>query len=67
MFDLRLLSEQDQAFEEAEHTLVTAVPAKKNVPSSAKNTLQGCIACATAVAKAVIMPRGVKDFLDHAR
>lgn len=47
-------------------TLVTAVPDKKNTVSSAKHTLQGCMACTTAVRKAVAIPSGVSDFRDHA-
>lgn len=46
---------------------MTVVPAKKNTASSAKKTLQGCIACTTAVAKAVRMPTGVSDLRDQAR
>jgi hypothetical protein len=48
-------------------TLVTVVPAKKKTASNAKKTLQGCIACTTAVAKAVRMPTGVNDLRDQAR
>jgi len=45
---------------------VTAVPARKKVPSSAKNTLHGWTAWMTAVRKAVAMPIGVRDFRDQA-
>jgi hypothetical protein len=45
---------------------VTVVPDKKKTASSAKHTLHGCMACAIAVRKAVAMPNGVSDFLDHA-
>ena len=49
------------------HTFVTAVPARKKTVKRAKCTLHGCTACATAVAAAVKMPTGVRDFRDQAR
>lgn len=52
---------------EHSHTLVTVVPARKNTTSSAKKTLQGCIAWTTAVNAATTIPNGVKDFLEYAR
>jgi hypothetical protein len=48
-------------------TFVTVVPAKKNAASKMKKAPHGCIACTTAVAKAVAMPTGVKDLWDQAR
>lgn len=48
-------------------TFVTVVPARKNAASKMKKAPHGCIACTTAVAKAVAMPKGVKDLWDQAR
>ena len=52
---------------EHSYTLVTVVPARKNITSSAKKTLQGCIVWTTAVNAATTIPHGVKDFLEYAR
>ena len=48
-------------------TFVTIVPARKNAASKMKKAPHGCIACTTAVAKAVAMPTGVRDLWDQAR
>ncbi len=56
-----------QRVDRALHTLVTAVPARKNTTSSAKKMLQGCMAWTIAVKAATTMPTGVRDFLEYAR
>lgn len=48
-------------------TFVTAVPPRKKTTSRAKKTLQGWIACTTAVMVAASIPAGVRELLVHAR
>lgn len=48
-------------------TLVTLVPAKKNIIRRAKGRLHGCTACATAVRAAAMVPAGVSELCDQAR
>lgn len=67
MFDLFCLSFKFRLSGRYLLTLVTAVPARKKTANNVKNTLHGCIACTTAVTKAVKMPAGVSDFLEYAR
>jgi hypothetical protein len=66
VFDLRLLVMESRNHCIL-HTFVTVVPARKNAASKMKKAPHGCIACTTAVAKAVAMPTGVKDLWDQAR
>jgi hypothetical protein len=67
MFDLGSISHTAKTTKRESRTLVTAVPDRKKTDSNAKNTLQGCMACTTAVKKAVPIPSGVSDLRDHAR
>ena len=48
-------------------TLVTDDTPRKNTANSAKKTLHGCTACATAVSTAAPMPVGVRERFDMAR